>query len=243
MLSLWTTVSEADIASYAAALMLPPHLAHLRLAPCKFADQAVNSDGRESLRLVYVGEGRLEEFRLAPMEHALPLLEMLSPGLDTSRVRLPRDDAVWSWSASGKTLEQMRIYFAPTSRALNESIGRPVGQEAYVSVSRGHVFIGRPIIECYLEAWLRRLGVHAAAIHLEMPTAGSSIALAVGPIGGELLVDDDATADDLIRFAGLERPLAQVKEFSTADGDAPASPCGVLPDGVYLPLAELVSGK
>ncbi len=75
MLSLWAMLSERDVEAYAAGLVLPAYLAHLSLSPVRFAAQARNSDGREPLVLVYVGEGRVEDqvavqgrFRLQRLE-------------------------------------------------------------------------------------------------------------------------------------------------------------------------------
>ena len=41
----------------------------------------------------------------------------------------------------------MRIYFEPATRSLGRASPPPDGAEAYVSVSRGHVFIGRAVVE------------------------------------------------------------------------------------------------
>jgi len=66
MISMWALVSAGDVEAYAGTLVLPRYLAHLRLAALCFAAQAANCDGREPLVLTYVGEGRREEFSLAP---------------------------------------------------------------------------------------------------------------------------------------------------------------------------------
>jgi hypothetical protein len=86
MISLWAWVEPSDVAAYAASLLLPAYVSHLRLAPLTFASQAPNRDGREPLVLTYVGEGRLEEYRLDPKEHALGLIRLVAPGVVDARV-------------------------------------------------------------------------------------------------------------------------------------------------------------
>ncbi len=57
MLCLWAVIDEGDVEGYAATLTLPAYLAHLELAPFRFASQTANADGREPLVLTYVGRG------------------------------------------------------------------------------------------------------------------------------------------------------------------------------------------
>ena len=237
MLSLWARLSEGDVEAYAGSLVLPPYLAHLRLAPFRLADQARNADGREPLVLTYVGEGRLEEFRLHPQEHALAMIHSVSPAVVASRLQLPQDDAQWLWDNS-EAAAGMRIYFAPTSAVLGESGSRPAAQEAYVSVSRQQAFIGRPIVGAYLKAWLRRLGIDDSSAAFQFATPSAGVELAAGPIGGQYFLDDLATAEDLVRFAGLEQPLAEAREFVEIDLEGGQGDCGIFEEGVRICLAS-----
>ncbi len=240
MISMWALVDEGNIESYAGTIILPTHLSHLRLAPFKFASQTGNSDGCEPLVITYVGEGRFEEFNLYPAEHALGMIEFVCSGIDTSRVQLPQDDASWSWTLSDGTPGRMRVFFAPTVQTLNCSVGRPVGQEAYVSVSRGHAFIGRSIVESYIQAWLRRLRIDQRDIRLDFPTPSSGIEFVAGAVGGEMFLDDETVAEDLMRFAGLDSALADVGDCVEPDLDADSpTKCGVFDDGVYINLSQL----
>jgi len=238
MLSLWAILGERDVEAYAAGLVLPAYLAHLSLSPVKFAAQARNSDGREPLVLVYVGEGRVEEYRLHPEDHALAMIRFVCPGIVPSRVQLPRDDASWHWGSAGETPEVLRVYFAPTSQALGAVLGRPIGQEGYVSVSRRQVWVGRPVVEAYVQRWLERLGIESGEARFNFGTPSSGIEFVAGPVGGQMFVDDSVTTEDLLRFAGLDKVIAPLGELVQLDLDSRAEEgCGVFDDGVYLPLA------
>ncbi len=238
MLSLWALIDEGEVEGYAATLVLPAYLAHLELRPFTFAAQAVNGDGREPLVLTYVGEGRLEEYRLRPKDHAMAMIRCVCPGIDASRIQLPQDDASWHWAPSAESGPKMRVYFAPTTQALNDYIGQPVAQDAYVSISRNHVFLGRPVVEAYVRAWLRRLGIDERAASFDFGTPSAGIDFLAGSIGGQMFLDDEVITRDLLRFTGLDAVLAQVGALARLDLDAAVREgSGVLADGIYVPLA------
>jgi len=239
MISLWALLGESDVEAYAATLVLPTYLAHLRLGPFRFREQSENSDGQEPLRLTYCGDGRLEEFLLRPEDHVLPAIRFACPQIETSRIRLPQDDARWFWNRAADPPEPMRVYFEPTTRSLHAPAPSPACAEGYVSVSRRHVFVGRPVVESYLAAWLDRLGIDHAELRLEFETPSGGVELSTGAVGGQMFLSDDLVAHELIRFAGLERPLAQVSDWVRVDLDSDRQDkCGVYEDGVYIRLSE-----
>lgn len=238
MISLWAFVGEADVEAYASSLVLPEYLAHLGLAPFRFRDQAASADGQEPLRLVYSGEGRLEEHLLWPREHALGLLCRVCPGIKTSKIRLPQDDARWHWDPAAAD-PRMRIYFEPATRLLYPQPIHQPRQLGYVSVTRGHLFVAREAVEGYLRMRLETLGIDAAAADYSFDTALGGVHFSTLAAGGQMLLGDQEMAEELIRFAGIERALAEVGEWAELDLDrvsqqAPA----VRADGVYLQLAK-----
>ena len=99
MISLWTILTEHDVEAYAATLVLPDYLAHLRLRPVRFMERGPNCNGREPLRLTYEGERRIEDFDLRPEEHAAGMIRHVCPGVDAARIRLPQ---IYNWE-KGKT--------------------------------------------------------------------------------------------------------------------------------------------
>jgi hypothetical protein len=236
MISLWVVARESDVEAYAATLLLPSWLAHLELAPLRFAEQAPVCDGREPLVLTYVGEGRLERYGLDPREHALGLIRFLSPGVDSSRIQLPQDDAAWLWPDPADP-HAMRVYFSATSQVLNQSSDEPVGQQAYVSVSQKIAFVGRPVVQRYLRAWLGRLAIAPDGLALVLGGVSGALEFQAGPVAGQMLVDDEVSSADLLRFAGLDRILAELSDTVTLDPHPPrCEPYGVRDDGVYLRL-------
>ncbi len=238
MISLWAYLTESDVEAYAATLVLPSYLAHLRLQPFRFAAQPKNCDGQEPLQMTYSGEGRIEEFTLYPKEHVLAMIRFVCPGIDTSRIQLPRDDASWHWTTSGDADQKMRLYFAPTTEVLYGSVAPPPCEEAYVSVSRGHAFLGRSVVESYLKAWLARLGIDAEEIHWDFDTPSAGIEFVAGPVGGQMFLDDEVVAEDLMRFAGLDKALDYVADLVEIDMDAaPQDNAEVSEDGIYIPLS------
>ena len=82
MISVWAFVGQPDVEAYAGTLILPPYLSHLHLGAFEFSGQAENRDGREPLRLTYLGDGRLEEYPLFPEDHALAMICLVCPGID-----------------------------------------------------------------------------------------------------------------------------------------------------------------
>jgi hypothetical protein len=133
----------------------------------------------------------------------------------------------------------MRIYFEATSRTLHERLGRPVGQDAYVSVSRRHAFLGRPVVEAYVRAWLRRLGLDDSGASFDFGGSSAAIELAAGPVGGQLLLDEEADTGDLLQFAGLDGVLAQLGQFVRVDLEGPPQDgSGIFSDGIYIQLAS-----
>ncbi len=209
-----------------------------RLGPFEFAAQSENCDGQEPLKLTYLAEGRLEEFLLHPKDHALALIRFVCPKIDAARIQLPRDDASWHWTTSADPPENMSIYFAPTTRRLCGPDTLAPSAETYVSVSRGHVFIGRSAVKSYLEAWLKFLGIDDALTEFDFGTPSSGIEFRAGAIGGQMFLSDDVMAQDLMRFSGLDRALNYVSDLVELDLDsAPQEQCGVFEDGIYINLS------
>jgi hypothetical protein len=237
MIFLWANLTEADVAAYAASLVLPAYLSHLQLAPVRFDRQPKNSDGREPLVLTYVGRGRLEEYALLPRDHALPMIGSACPGIVASRIRVPEDDAHWVWNADCDG-SPMRIYFAPARPLLGPAALPVDDRQAYVSVSRGHVFIARPLVEAYVQAWLQRLGIRETVTRFDFPTPSGEVEFLAGGVGGQLTLDGLEQAQDLARFAGLGPALGEIREFAEPNLDAgDQARCGIFEDGVYFPLS------
>ena len=238
MISLWALVTESDIEAYCSTLVLPDYLSHLRLEPFHLADQPANCDGREPLTVVYSGDGRLEEYRLCPDQHLLPLIRFVCPNIDPARLQLPKDDASWRWTTSEGAPESMRIFFEPTTRVLVNVEAVPAAEASYVSVSRGHIFIDRATVESYIKARLLQLGVESEEAGFDFGASSGAIDFTAGPIAGQMLLDGDVAAGDLIRFAGLTSALTHVSNLAQPTAHAPGEKCGAHEDGVYLRLSE-----
>jgi hypothetical protein len=239
MLALWVLASPADVKSYAATLILPSYLAHLQLAELDFANQAAHRDGCEPLVLRYRGEGRVEDYELDPQKHALGMIRFFCPTIDPGRVQLPKDDARWFWPSATNAEQVMRIYFSPVAGTLGRTSPRPQFSEAYVSVSRGHVFLGLPAVQAYLAAWLEHIGLSTDQLSMESGVASGAIEFRAGRIGGQLFVDQLAVAEDLIGFAGLRSTLSEVRTVAALDLQSPGGRCGAFADGVYFPLSTV----
>ena len=236
MIFLWANLTEADVEAYAASLVLPAYLSHLQLAPVRFDQQPTNSDGREPLVLTYVGQGRLEEYALLPGDHALPMIGSVCPGIVASRIRMPEDAAHWVWNANCGG-SPMRIYFAPAGPLSGPAGSLADDRQAYVSVSRGHVFIARPLVETYVQAGLQRLGIRETVARFDFPTPSGEVEFLAGSVGGQLTLDGLKQAQDLARFAGLGPALGEIREFAEPDLDArDQTRCGIFEDGIYFPL-------
>jgi hypothetical protein len=240
MISLWALVTESQIEAYCSSLVLPDYLSHLGLKPFRFADQPDNCNGREPLTVVYTGDGRLEEYRLDPEQHLLPLIQFVCPGIDPSRLQLPKDDASWRWTTSEGPPESMRIFFEPTTRVLVEVEAGPAAESSYVSVSRGHVFIDRATVESFIRACLLQLGAEPKDAGFNFATPSGAIDFSAGPLAGQMLLDGDVAAKDLIRFAGLTPALTHVANLNQPAANDSDEKCGAYEDGVYFRLSETI---
>jgi len=163
---------------------------------------------------------------------------LVAPGGDVARLQLPRDDASWFWSAAEGSGGRMRVYFAPTAAALGLRSAESPGDRACVSVSRGHVFLGRTVIEEYVRAWMAHLGLDADGFQLELGASSGATEWSAGPIAGQMLLDD-VTIEDLLRFVGLDKILAEVRDFAALSAD-PNAAGGVSldPEGIRISLAR-----
>jgi len=251
MISIWALVTETDVEAYAATLLLPLYLAHLELRPVRFAAQAENCDGREPLILEYAGEGRLEEFALMPDDHALAMIRLVCPDVDPSRIHLPRSDAAWHWGDAAETsvppaasdAVKLRIYFAPTARTLpDRAAATEPAPDSYVSVTRGHVFVGRRTVESYVRASLQCLGIDGTQTEFDFATRSGGIDFTAETAGGQLFVSNEVPVRDLMRFAGLDAALEDVGDLVELDLTSSTEDAGgVFEDGIYVNLSQGVS--
>lgn len=240
MLSFWATVTEKEVENYARTLLLPDYMSHLVMDSFHFADQPFNQGGQEPLVITYSGDGRLEEIHLRPGEHAIRILANLKPPLLPGRIELPRD-AVWSWSRensgvecpTGSSIPVMRVYFSPHPACLEEESACPFpARDAYVSVSRGEIFLSKKVLVAYLGRQCDRVSTteEEELPHL-IPIAGG-YRFQQGVIGGELLVAPDRVLDDLLFFARLKRSLGYLADSVSIDWTA--CPPELSPDGILI---------
>ncbi len=190
MIDFWARLDESDVEKYAKTLILPEYMSHLNLRPFSLSDQRESASGRESLTLLYVGDGRLEELELRPERDALPLIASLDVGVDVEKIRLPNAGAYWTWSDYGpshpffsqpldsendakepsddaESPRFLRVYFEPRETTFSQTRTFDA-QDAYVSVSRREIFFSWRVLQAYLEARCRDLLVgHCATSNNE----------------------------------------------------------------------------
>jgi hypothetical protein len=97
------------------------------------------------------------------------------------------------------------------------------------------------MVKEYLKAWLKRLRIAPSEIECRFGTA-EGVEFTTGTIGGHLLLDSEAVAQDLVRFAGLIAPLAQVGELAKLNFQDTEGRSGIFEDGLYLPLTKHPQG-
>lgn len=239
MISLWACLNETDIADYASSLVLPDYLAHLQLAPFDFGQQQPCLDGQEPLRLTYRGDGRLEEYVLCPKDHALGMVSAVCPHIESSKIRLPQDDARWHWDSAETASPRLRVYFEPATRRLYPASAPGAFQDSYVSVTREQAFVGRSAVEAYLNAWLERLGLADSPAEFTFDTATGGIQFVAGAAAGQMYLADQTVAEELIRFAGIEPALAEVGRWVKLDLDRAVQESPVVrDDGICIQLAR-----
>ena len=93
----------------------------------------------------------------------------------------------------------------------------------------------------YLCAWLAHLGIEAALSDCTPAMSPAGIEFTAGAVGGQLLLDDLAATAGLIRFAGLESILAQLREVAVLDAETGGlNDCEIDHDGVRIRLRPAV---
>jgi hypothetical protein len=244
MLTFWGNIEEADIAAYAATLILPSYMSHLQLSPFRFATQQSCNSGEQSLTLTYTGPGRIEQFELSARENALELLCHTCPGLQRNRVQLPTQGAIWLWPPpkSGKMPQSdrpfvtptstdditesganMRLFFRPVAETLAAAETPPQSfppEKAYLSISRGEIFLHTDVITAYFRAWLEYLGMQ------EPPENVTCRATTCGFIAESPYLTIEATIEpndifqDMLQFAGLSRWFGELDGNIAPDLDA-----------------------
>ncbi len=133
-----------------------------------------------------------------------------------------------------------RIFFEPVRKSLNPDRTAPVFSpfQTYVSVSRRELFIGMQVFSAYFQAWIAQLtgsevppddgepdSLPSASFCSLEPTA-NGIGFSTDKIGGELLVEEDFVFPDLLRFAGLNAPLAEIAPLVVPDLNSPDTQIG-----------------
>ncbi len=164
-------IDETDIVNYVKTLILPPYMSYLKIEPFRFSEQVHNTAGRESLRVAYAEEGRLEEVQLSPEDHALPILTSLALGLDPNTIEIPKD-SVWTWTPDRlsdisydengnkngtlNTANTMNLFFNPRDYSFDhEYKGVLQPHQAYISVSKQILYIELSVVKRYI---LERIG-------------------------------------------------------------------------------------
>lgn len=125
-------------------------------------------------------------------------------------------------SANGTIL---RVFFsAKSSRLRRVSQNNYPGEAAYVSVSRREIFLAHDVLGDYLIDRCREIlrpdspaRTEELSPAVDVENFAGTILFRFGPLGGSLVPDDPEIFDDLILYSGLERPLAHVADFVTAN--------------------------
>lgn len=250
MLTFWGLLTESEIDVYVASLLLPPYLSHLSRVPFRFDLQEDNVDGREPLLVTYLGEGRLEEYRLKPEEHAFGLLKSILPDLDASAIRFSPSGPIWS-RGPGRTISTdsdsltnisgLRVFFETTFSGIDETdTPQFAPPEAYVSVSRQELFISRSTLARYLAAWMDRIAGknedEEAIAKPELQLVGGGYSFQGLQLGGEFLLQNDIVFQDLLRFSGLSRALEEIRHLARLDMEAGETE--ISDDGIRLTLVS-----
>ncbi len=229
MLSFWANIEESEIEAFAGTLILPTYMSHLSLAPFQLANQPHNADGKQPFILTYVGDGRVEQLAVDPHKHALDLLRFVFPTLDREALRIPVGHPIWIWSNSATSGENLRLFFEPIRQTLDAAPDphRFSPFQTYVSVSRKELFIGMQIITEYFQAWIRSLTNDPEdGTNLTLERTATGIGFSTSKLGGELLVENDAVFQDILRFSGLKTPLAEIAPLALPDLDSPETQIG-----------------
>lgn len=247
MLTFWGLLEESDIESYAASLLLPEYMSHLRRSPFHFDDQPPNPDGRQSLVVVYLGEGRIEEYVLKPRKHAAGLLHSVCPAMNPASIRIPPEESVWNWSTAftKKSKNAPDAVVAPTMRLFFEAVFSPIPPETapsfdpaicHVSVSRREMLLGRSVLQHYFNAWLTRLEgretISPDALEIEPIAEGWQFQ--GDRIGGRFFLQEGDVFRDLLAYAGLARPLGDVADLVEFDFESTAAE--IADDGIRFHL-------
>lgn len=263
MLTFWINIIESDIERFCATLFLPDYMSHLRIAPFRFCDQQQDTDGRQPLVVTYTGEGRLEEFPIYPEKHALDLLRFMLPSLVHEAVLIPEREAIWNWDScsSNETAmfdeanretgarRSMRLFFLLRREGRDNQIFSLDAfpphfspNEAYVSISRRELHIGLNVVRRFfatkISSFIHRPSTAFAApeppVDVMVSPVSGGFELSAPPVGGELLLEEDAVFQEILAFSGLTRSMATLSGQVHLDLNSPEIFADV--DGITIPL-------
>lgn len=241
MISFWAHLTGSDIESYARSLILPDFMSHLVMEPFDFGIQDHNGSGRTPILIRYSAQGRREDIRLAPENHAETFVKRLTNRIDLDKIAFSKEGVLWNWtrpinaaekaeteidpsdsarndvsSESEPDRSSLRIFFQPKKATFGQKSSRPIPPaDAYVSVSRGEIFMAHHVLKDYIVARYRQILLNPDG---EIPEpvidySAGTYHFQFGAVCGSLIPDDREVEGDLVLFADLKRPLDHVAPY------------------------------
>lgn len=239
MFSFRAFITERDISAYTNTLLMPSYMSYLCREPLEAEQQPQNVNGREAIRLLYSGEGRLEEVLLDPDTHAMAILTSLPCKINPDRIVLP-SDAVWTWEKDKTSADRsfvINLYFKPKEDFLDcESEQIFSSRDAYASVSLRRLFIGNEVIRKYILKRIQKIlapdsslladhafdndknaGKNTDEVSFNFVRAVDGYRFQFHGLAGELIFDSADIIRDIVRFARVERSLGYISDIVRVD--------------------------
>jgi len=199
--------SIQEITSYMASHVLPDFYENMRLEKIGLDPKFINGCGNQPLVFTYSMPGRVEDFDMRPEEHAFPLIASCHPYFEPEKAQFIAYTPLWNWTTETVTIniEPKELDYEPTGEVVST-------QDAYVSISRRHVFISFDVIQEFLIIQLAQLGLNLKDVQpLKWDGSRNALVLQAGTVTITWVISEPNAFVPLLYFLNLDKILASLK--------------------------------
>ncbi|MDO4856421.1 MAG: hypothetical protein Q4A17_00565 [Thermoguttaceae bacterium] len=199
--------SLSEIASYMSSHVLSDVYENMRLEKIGLNPEYINGTGNQPLVLTYSLPGRVEDYEMLPEEHAFRLISSRYPCFEPEKARFCPGVPCWTW-----TTEEMTINFEPKEIEC-EPTGEILGmQDAYVSVSRGEVFISFEMVQEFLTLQLAGLGLNLKDMQpLKWDSGRNALICQADSFSITWIISEPNAFDPLLHFLNLKKIVESLR--------------------------------
>lgn len=201
-------ITLPEITSYMASHILSDFYENMRLDKIGLAPDFTNGVGNQPLIFTYSLPGRVEDYDMRPEEHAFLLIASRHPDFVPEKAQFCRGVPLWTWETDKIVIniEPKELDCEPTGEIVNT-------EDAYVSISRKHVFISFEMIQEFLTLQLARLGLNLKDVQpLKWDASRNALICQSGPVSITWVISEPNAFEPLLRFLRLDQMIQNIRD-------------------------------